>query len=63
MSTAGLLTLGEGYLGCEGGVHSRKRVAGAALNARLIVGVAGHPSEARHLLHRLRESDVISPRT
>ena len=63
MSTAGLLSLGEGHLGCEGGVHSRKRIAGATLNTRLIVGVASHPGEARHLFHRLRESDVVTPRT
>jgi hypothetical protein len=44
-----------------GGVGAGERVAGAALNARLVVDVSGQPGEPADLLHRLGEAHVIAP--
>ena len=42
-------------------VHPAVGIARPALDARLVVGNAGQPREAGHLLHRLREPGPVAP--
>ena len=43
-------------------VRSGQRIAGAARRDRRPVGQAGHPRQARDLLHRRSEADAVAPR-
>ena len=43
-------------------VHAAVRVARAALDARLVVDVAGEPRQPGDLLHGLREAGPVAPR-
>ncbi len=59
----GRFALGETDDERERGVHPCVRVAGALLDPRLVVDVAGDPRHAGDLLHRLREAHVVAPRS
>ena len=59
---AGPLARLEGDERADRRVHAAVRVARAPLDARLVVGVAGDPGQAGHLLHGLREAGPVAPR-